>query len=56
MAFSTDQSRVTFENLVIGDVACFQLMYLYGTQPCLHTLMQARFSANQGACTILVIL
>ena len=29
--FSTDQSKLTFENLVIGDVACLQL---YFTQPC----------------------
>ena len=29
---------------------------LYVTQPCLHTLMQARLSANQSARTILVIL
>ena len=54
--FSTDQSKLTFENLVIGDVACLQLVYLYVTQTCLHTLMQARLSANQSARTILVIL
>ena len=29
---------------------------LYVTQPCLHTLMQTRLSANQSARTILVIL
>ena len=44
---------LTFENLVIGDVACVQL---YVKQPCLHTLMQTRLSANQSARTILVIL
>ena len=33
------------------DVACVQL---YITQPCLHTLMQTRLSANQSAHTILV--
>ena len=32
--FSTDQSKLTFENPVIGDVACLQLVYLYVTQPC----------------------
>ena len=26
------------------------------SQPCVHTLMQTRLSANQSACTILVIL
>ena len=35
------------------DAACVQL---YVTQPCLHTLMQTRLSANQSARTILVIL
>ena len=54
--FSTDQSKLTFENLVIDDVACLQLVYLYVTQQCLHTLMQARLSANQSAGTISVIL
>ena len=29
---------------------------LYVTQPCLHTLMQTRLSANQSARTVLVIL
>ena len=29
---------------------------LYVTQPCLHTLMQTRLSANQSARTIFVIL
>ena len=38
-----------FENLV---VACLQLVYLYVTQPCLDTLMQTRFSANQSTRTI----
>ena len=47
--FSTDQSKLTFENLV---VACLRLVYLYVTQPCLHTLMQTRLSANQSMCTI----
>ena len=41
---------------MIGDVACLQLVYLYVTLPCLHTLMQARLSANQSSRTILVIL
>ena len=35
---------------------CLQLVYLYVTQPCLHTLMLTRFSANQSVRTILVIL
>ena len=52
----TDQSKLTFENPVIGDVACLQLVYLDGIQPCLLNLMQARLSANQRAPTILVIL
>ena len=51
--FSTNQSKLPFENLVIGDVACLQLLYLYVTQPCLHTLTQARLSANQNARSIL---
>ena len=49
---STDQSKRTLQNLVM---ACLQLVYLYVTQPCLHTLMQPRLSANQSARTILVI-
>ena len=27
--FSTEQSKLTFENLVIGEVACLQLVYLF---------------------------
>ena len=53
--FSTDQSKLKFENLVISDVACLQLVYLYITQPCLHTVMQA-LSANKSTHTILAIL
>ena len=37
-------------------MACLQLVYLYVTQPCLHTLMPARLSTNQSVRTILVIL
>ena len=37
------------------DVACLQLVYFYVTQPCLHTLMQARLSANQSMHTIPVM-
>ena len=51
--FSTDQSNLTFQNLVM---ACLQLRYLYVTQPCLHTLMQPCLSPNQSPRTILVIL
>ena len=51
--FSTDQSKLTFQNLVM---ACLQLVYLYVTQSCLHTLMQPRLSANHSARTILIIL
>ena len=50
--FSTDQSKLTFQNLVM---ACLQLVYLkYITQPSLHTLMQTRLSANQSVRNILV--
>ena len=56
MAFLNWLIKVTFENLVIGDVACLQLVYLYVTQPRLQTLLQARVSANQSARTILVTL
>ena len=38
-----------------GNPRCLQLVYIYVKQPCLHTLMQARLSANQSARTILVI-
>ena len=51
--FQLTNQNLHFENLV---VACLQLVYLYVTQPCLHTLMQTRLSANQSARTILVIL
>ena len=50
--FSTEQSKLTFENLVIGDVACI----FTSQNHVLRTLMQARLSANQSARTILVIL
>ena len=50
--FSADQSKLTFQNLVM---ACLELVYLYVTQPSLHTLMQPSLSANQSARTILVI-
>ena len=36
-------------------MACLQLVYLYVTQTCLHTLMQPRLPANQSTRTILVI-
>ena len=49
--------NVHFENLVVAQVvACLQLVYLYVTQPCLHTLLKTRLSANQSARSILVIL
>ena len=99
--FSTEQSKLTFENLVISTVVCLQLnvlcsnihqgpswnlrnlcsflnfsfkdltyknvslkvfkfatkhINLYITQPCLHTLMQARLLAKQSTRTILVLL
>ena len=47
----TDSDQSKFK--LSFDVACVQL---YVTQPCLHTLMQTRLSANQSTRTILVIL
>ena len=37
-------------------MACLQLVYLYVTLPCLHTLVQARLSGNKSSRTIFVIL
>ena len=36
--------------------AMWRVQLLYVTQPCLHTLMRTRLSANHSARTILVIL
>ena len=53
MAFLNWPIKTYIWKLVNVDVACLQP---YVTQPCLHTLMQTRLSANQSARTILVIL
>ena len=52
------QKLIPLTNQNSGDRPCdvFKLVYLHVTQPCLHTLMQARLSANQSERTILVIL
>ena len=52
MAYLNKPIKLTFQNLVM---ACLQLVYLYVTQPRLHTLMQPRLSANESARSILVI-
>ena len=53
MAFLNWPIKTYITNLVM---ACLQLLYLYVTQPCVHTLKQPRLSTNQSARTILVIL
>ena len=48
MKFSTDQSRLL--------VACLQLVSLYVTQPCLHTLRKTHLLAIRACVLFLVIL
>ena len=49
--FSTDQWKLTFWKSGGGVL----LVYIYVTQPCLHTLVQTRLSANQSARTIVIL-